>query len=143
MDLPRSGRDSAAPLTPAEYIAQVTAVHDAVTARWLAYELDVGKRIERPELSDGRHPLTAAFLRAKREADLLRPGPRVRWMPWAELVAYREAVDAYARAFAAAERPGADSHEAGDGPDSPTPSPDLPTAPGTRAGRVIRARRRA
>ena len=47
--------------------------HDAVNKRWLDYELDVGKLIDYPVMTDVREPLTVAFLRAKREADGLRP----------------------------------------------------------------------
>jgi hypothetical protein len=47
--------------------------HDEITARWLDYELDVAKLIAFPAMSDGRRPLTAAFLRAKKTADALRP----------------------------------------------------------------------
>ena len=47
-----------------------------MTARWLEYELDVAKIIAFPAMSDGRQPLTAAFLRAKRFADGLRPPRR-------------------------------------------------------------------
>ena len=54
-------------------LERLFASHDAVTARWLDYELDVAKIIAFPAMSDGRQPLTAAFLRAKRIADGLRP----------------------------------------------------------------------
>jgi hypothetical protein len=37
------------------------------------HELDVGKLIDFPVMTDVREPLTVAFLRAKREADGLRP----------------------------------------------------------------------
>ena len=47
--------------------------HDAVNRRWLDYELDVGKLIDFPVMTDVREPLTVAFLRAKRQADGLRP----------------------------------------------------------------------
>ena len=47
--------------------------HDTVNKRWLDYELDVGKLIDYPVMTDVREPLTVAFLRAKREADGLRP----------------------------------------------------------------------
>ena len=51
----------------AEHSARASVrTHDAVTSRWLEYELDVAKIIAFPAMSDGRQPLTAAFLRAKR-----------------------------------------------------------------------------
>ncbi|WP_354002744.1 hypothetical protein [Microbacterium elymi] len=57
----------------AEQLTQLFRAHDAVTKRWLDYELDVAKLIAFPAMSDGRQPLTAAFLRAKKVADRLRP----------------------------------------------------------------------
>ena len=59
--------------TQGTQLERLFASHDAVTARWLDYELDVAKIIAFPAMSDGRQPLTAAFLRAKRIADGLRP----------------------------------------------------------------------
>ena len=47
--------------------------HADINKRWLDYELDVGKLIDFPVMTDVREPLTVAFLRAKREADGLRP----------------------------------------------------------------------
>ena len=61
------------PTTQGTQLERLFASHDAVTARWLDYELDVAKIIAFPAMSDGRQPLTAAFLRAKRIADGLRP----------------------------------------------------------------------
>ena len=58
---------------PATQLERLFASHDQVTARWLEYELDVAKIIAFPAMSDGRQPLTAGFLRAKRIADGLRP----------------------------------------------------------------------
>lgn len=89
--------------TPAEKLplAQLIAHHDAVTARWMSYETDAAKLLAFPAMSDGRHPLTAAYLSAQAEAMRLRPrGPRV--SP-AEYTAYREAVARAERAFEAAE----------------------------------------
>src|SRR5690606_19199498 len=53
----------------AKQLERLMHAHDEVTARWLDYELDVAKLIAFPAMSDGRQPLTAAFLRAKRVAD--------------------------------------------------------------------------
>lgn len=107
-----SGRPRAAvaagPAAPEEsqatQLARLFAAHDAVTARWLDYELDVAKLIAFPAMSDGRQPLTAAFLRAQRIADGLRPAsPKARLTP-DELTQYRNAVADYEVAFDVAER---------------------------------------
>jgi hypothetical protein len=78
--------------------------HDAVTARWLEYELDVAKMIAFPAMSDGRQPLTAAYLRAKRMADGLRPASAKARLSHQELTEYRNAVTDYEVAFDLAER---------------------------------------
>lgn len=77
--------------------------HDAVTHRWLEYELDASKLISYPAMSDGRQPLTAAFLRAKKVADNLRPRADEVLSP-DRLKEYREAVTDYEVAFEVAER---------------------------------------
>ena len=88
----------------ATQLAKLFATHDAVTARWLDYELDVAKLIAYPAMSDGRQPLTAAFLRAQRVADGLRPAsPKARLTP-EQLTEYRNAVVDYEVAFDVAER---------------------------------------
>lgn len=85
-------------------VANVEAEHDSVNKRWLSYELDVGKLIDFPMMSDVREPLTVAFLRAKRDADALRPlegddiSAKSRWDD------YRNAVNAFAVAFDIAEK---------------------------------------
>lgn len=79
-------------------------VHDGVTARWLEYELDVAKLIAFPTISDGRQPLTAAFLRAKKTADRLRPPSAKSHLSDADLAAYANAVTDYEVAFDIAER---------------------------------------
>lgn len=108
-----AARASIAPAARAEpAVAETTQVrlerlfaeHDAVTARWLDYELDVAKLIAYPAMSDGRQPLTAAFLRAKREADSLRPASAKAKLPESALVEYRTAVNDYEVAFDVAER---------------------------------------
>lgn len=80
------------------------AAHDDVTARWLEYELDVGKTIDFPAMSDGRQPLTAAFLRAKRVADGLRPASPTTKLTPEQVREYRDAVVDYEVAFDLAER---------------------------------------
>lgn len=77
--------------------------HDDVTHRWLDYELDATKLITYPAMSDGRQPLTAAFLRAKKVADNLRPAPGEPLSP-ERVREYRDAVTDYEVAFEVAER---------------------------------------
>lgn len=79
------------------------AAHDAVNRRWLDYELDVGKLIDFPVMTDVREPLTVAFLRAKRQADGLRPDAG-ETVPPTRLREYRDAVHGYEVAFDVAER---------------------------------------
>lgn len=78
--------------------------HDGVTKRWLEYELDVAKAISYPAMSDGRQPLTAAFLRAKRVADGLRPPSAKSRLTKEQFTEYRNAVTDYEVAFDVAER---------------------------------------
>jgi hypothetical protein len=47
--------------------------HDRTDTRWLDYELDVGKLLDYPLMTDMRDPLTRRFHRAKLRADFLRP----------------------------------------------------------------------
>jgi hypothetical protein len=86
-----------------EVLALMTA-HDTVNRRWLDYELDVGKLIDFPVMTDVREPLTVAFLRAKREADGLRPAPPGEIRTAARLAEYRAAVNGFELAFDVAER---------------------------------------
>jgi hypothetical protein len=85
-------------------VAKIKIEHDALNKRWLSYELDVAKLIDFPMMSDVREPLTVAFLRAKRDADALRPldgaeiSAKSRWDD------YRNAVNAYVVAFEVAEK---------------------------------------
>ncbi len=85
-------------------LEKLFAEHDAVTARWLDYELDVAKLIAFPTISDGRQPLTAAFLRAKKTADRLRPASPKAHVTDQELAAYASAVTDFEVAFDVAER---------------------------------------
>jgi hypothetical protein len=85
-------------------VEKLFAAHDEVTHRWLEYELDVAKLIAFPAMSDGRQPLTAAFLRAKRVADRLRPASAKAHFEPAQLIEYRDAVTDYEVAFEVAER---------------------------------------
>ncbi|MDQ1129924.1 hypothetical protein [Microbacterium sp. SORGH_AS_0888] len=85
-------------------LAQTMAAHDAVTARWLEYELDVAKTIAYPAMSDGRQELTAAFLRAKKVADRMRPASADARLAPGDLASYQDAVTDYEVAFEVAER---------------------------------------
>ena len=85
-------------------VRQLMDSHDAVNRRWLTYELDVGKLIDFPVMTDVREPLTVAFLRAKRQADGLRPAAPGDITTTGRLAEYREAVNGYELAFDVAER---------------------------------------
>ncbi|MDZ8275468.1 hypothetical protein R2Q81_05815 [Microbacterium aquimaris] len=90
--------------SPAAQLEKLFAAHDDVTHRWLEYELDVAKLIAFPAMSDGRQPLTAAFLRAKRVADNARPAEASAKVGRERLLEYRDAVTDYEVAFDLAER---------------------------------------
>ncbi|WP_228484660.1 hypothetical protein [Microbacterium cremeum] len=100
----RSSLPPVAGETQATQLERLFATHDAVTARWLEYELDVAKIIAFPAMSDGRQPLTAAFLRAKRIADGLRPASAKARITNEQLTEYRNAVADFEVAFDVAER---------------------------------------
>lgn len=72
--------------------------------RWLDYELDVGKLIDFPVMTDVREPLTVAFLRAKKAADGLRPDAPGGITTAAGLAEYRTAVHGFELAFDVAGR---------------------------------------
>lgn len=78
--------------------------HDATNRRWLDFELDVGKLIDFPMMTDVREPLTVAFLRAKRDADGLRPVAAVDITTKEHRDDYRNAVNAFGVAFDVAEK---------------------------------------
>ncbi|MDQ2689631.1 MAG: hypothetical protein M3Y29_05095 [Chloroflexota bacterium] len=94
----------AKPESQAQQLERLFAAHDEVTHRWLDYELDVAKLIAFPAMSDGRQPLTAAFLRAKKAADNLRPDSAKAKVTPEHLADYREAVTDFEVAFDVAER---------------------------------------
>lgn len=87
-----------------ELLERLFAEHDEITARWLDYELDVAKLIAFPAMSDGRQPLTAAFLRAKKTADALRPSSSEAKVDEQQVAEYLDAVGNYAVAFEVAEK---------------------------------------
>ncbi|MDQ0769220.1 hypothetical protein QF031_001969 [Pseudarthrobacter defluvii] len=85
-------------------VQALMATHDATNRRWLDYELDVGKLIDFPMMTDVREPLTVAFLRAKREADGQRPASAADLRSVSGLKAYRQVVNNFAVALDVAER---------------------------------------
>ncbi|MCJ1709025.1 hypothetical protein [Microbacterium sp. VKM Ac-2923] len=95
--------ESAPPTGEVGLQGRVVAAQDEVTHRWLEYELDATKLITYPAMSDGRQPLTAAFLRAKKAADKLRPDEG-ETLSSERLREYRDAVTDYEVAFDVAER---------------------------------------
>ena len=85
-------------------IAKLLAEHDRTDARWLDYEVDVAKLLDFPLMTDMRNPLTVAFHRAKRQADLLRPERAEDLLnDRAAQLDYRDAVHEYVSAFEIAE----------------------------------------
>lgn len=96
--------DTTASVAPDDLLTRLFAEHDEITARWLDYELDVAKLIAFPAMSDGRQPLTAAFLRAKKTADALRPASAEAKVTERQVSEYLDAVGAYAVAFEIAEK---------------------------------------
>jgi hypothetical protein len=119
------------PSAPAEDTSQhaqlekLLATHDDVTHRWLDYELDVAKLIAFPAMSDGRQPLTAAFLRAKKVADGLRPDSAKAKLTKEQFAEYRSAVTDFEVAFDVAER---DARRIRDSSFSPSERKRLDTA---------------
>lgn len=91
-------------LSSKELLERLFAEHDEITARWLDYELDVAKLIAYPAMSDGRQPLTAAFLRAKKTADNLRPSSSGAKISEQQVSEYLDAVGNAAVAFEIAEK---------------------------------------
>jgi hypothetical protein len=84
-------------------IDRLAAVHDAINARWLGYETDIDKALAFPQLSDPRHPATAAFLHAQRDALVKRPLLRERATP-EQYSEYRAAVRTLELTLLEAER---------------------------------------
>ncbi|WP_200799442.1 hypothetical protein [Williamsia sterculiae] len=78
--------------------------HEQTDARWFDYELNILTLIETPMMTDLREPLTLAFHRAKRHADLLKPDTADALVGDPDKQReYREAVHDYAVAFDVAE----------------------------------------
>ena len=96
----RSSLASAAELP----LDRLRARHDAVLARWMAYETDPGLALAYPAMSDGRQPHTAAFLAAVERARDRRPASEGARITASDFSDYRRAVDDLERAFDVAER---------------------------------------
>lgn len=84
-------------------LPRLMAAHDTVVARWMEYETDPAKLIAFPTMSDGRDPVTAAYLERQSRAQWLRPASATARIQPADFTAYRDAVDALERAFERAE----------------------------------------
>ncbi|BAX94738.1 hypothetical protein [Mycobacterium shigaense] len=85
-------------------LAKLVAAHSRADARWLDYEVDIAKLLDFPLMTDMRDPLTIAFHKAKRHADLLRPDrPEDLAGNRDGQLAYRDAVHEYISAFEIAE----------------------------------------
>lgn len=93
-------RGGSAPLP----VDRLLAEHDAVLARWMAYETDPALAIDFPGMSDPRSPLLAEFLRAHERAQWLRPASAQTRLEPADFLAYRDAVRRTVNAFDHAER---------------------------------------
>jgi hypothetical protein len=78
--------------------------HDRTDTRWLDYELDIGKLLDFPLMTDMRNPLTERFHRAKLRADLLRPAKAEDLLGDGDAARqYLDAVENYVTAFDVAE----------------------------------------
>ena len=106
----RAESDTGAPESPNSRAAHWRAItrtikeHDRTDTRWLDYELDMGKLLDFPLMTDMRNPLTERFHRAKLRADLLRPAKAEDLLEDAEAAReYLDAVENYATAFDVAE----------------------------------------
>lgn len=85
-------------------LAKLIDAHDRTDARWLDYEVDIAKLLDFPMMTDMRAPLTIAFHKAKRRAELLRPErPDDLTDDRAAQLEYRDAVHEYISAFEIAE----------------------------------------
>lgn len=85
-------------------LAKLLAEHDRTDERWFDYEIDLAKLLDFPMMTDMRNPLTIAFHKAKRRADLLRPErPEDMVADRDAQLDYRDAVHEYVTAFEIAE----------------------------------------
>jgi len=85
-------------------ISRTVREHDRTDTRWLEYELDIGKLLDFPLMTDMRNPLTERFHRAKLRADLLRPAEAEDLLGDGDAARqYLDAVENYVTAFDVAE----------------------------------------
>ncbi|MDX1886752.1 hypothetical protein [Mycolicibacterium sp. 120270] len=85
-------------------LKRVMEAHGQTDARWLEYEIDVAKLLDFPLMTDMSNPLTIAFHKARRRADLLRPAsPDDLEGDREAQLEYRDAVHDYVTAFDVAE----------------------------------------
>ena len=85
-------------------ISRTVKEHDRTDTRWLDYELDIGKLLDYPLMTDMRNPLTERFHRAKLRADLLRPAEAEDLIGDDDAARqYLDAVENYVAAFDVAE----------------------------------------
>jgi hypothetical protein len=85
-------------------ISRTVAEHDRTDTRWLDYELDIGKLLDFPLMTDMRNPLTERFHRAKLRAELLRPAKAEDLLEDGDAARqYLDAVENYVTAFNVAE----------------------------------------
>lgn len=85
-------------------ISRTVSEHDRTDTRWLDYELDIGKLLDFPLMTDMRNPLTERFHRAKLRADLLRPEKAEDLLEDGDAARqYLDAVENYVTAFNVAE----------------------------------------
>ncbi len=93
--------------TDANHKREMTRVfdeHNQTDAQWLSYEMDIAKLLDFPMMTDMREPLTIAFHKAKRRADLLRPDKVEELLGNRDAqLEYRDAVHDYVSAFEIAE----------------------------------------
>jgi hypothetical protein len=99
-----SGRARDIEATYKRELTRVLDEHNQTDARWLTYEMDIAKLLDFPMMTDMREPLTIAFHKAKRRADLLRPDKVEDLLGNRDAqVEYRDAVHDYVSAFEVAE----------------------------------------
>ena len=85
-------------------ISRTVSEHDRTDTRWLDYELDLGKLLDFPLMTDMSNPLTERFHRAKLRADLLRPERVEDLLEDGDAARqYLDAVENYVTAFNVAE----------------------------------------
>jgi hypothetical protein len=85
-------------------ITRAVTEHDRTDTRWLDYELDIGRLLDYPLMTDMRAPLTQRFHRAKLRADFLRPADAHELLSDRDAAReYIEAVQEYVTAFDVAE----------------------------------------